>query len=89
MKWLVRAEVTKAVQARKEEKTRKARQQLQQLESSLLRQNKTVDDVEEEDDDEASLDASLEQVVTLTRLCGLFNPTTSISRPMPPCTFYA
>ncbi|XP_051192623.1 uncharacterized protein [Lolium perenne] len=60
-------EVTKAVQARKEEKLTKARQQLQQLESSLSRQSKARpaadDDVDQdEDDDEASLDASLEQL---------------------------
>ncbi|XP_051192624.1 uncharacterized protein [Lolium perenne] len=58
-------EVTKAVQARKEEKMTKARQQLEQLESSLSRQSKarpTADDVEDDDDDEASLDASLEQL---------------------------
>jgi hypothetical protein len=81
MKWLVCAEVTKAVQARKEEKMTKARQQLEQLESSLSRQSKarpTADDVEDDDDDEASLDASLEQVL-------LFY----FSRLMPPCTFSA
>ncbi|KAM0835137.1 hypothetical protein ACQ4PT_063129 [Festuca glaucescens] len=56
-------EVTKAVQARKEEKMTKARQQ---LESSLSRQSKARpaadDDVDEDEDDEASLDASLEQL---------------------------
>ncbi|KAM0927205.1 hypothetical protein ACQ4PT_003279 [Festuca glaucescens] len=60
-------EVTKAVQARKEEKMSKARQQLQQLESPLSRQSEARpaadDDVDEDEDDEASLDASLEQVV--------------------------
>ncbi|XP_047077892.1 uncharacterized protein LOC124688226 [Lolium rigidum] len=59
-------EVTKAVQARKEEKMTKARQQLQQLESSLSRQSKARpaadDGVDADDDDEASLDASLEQL---------------------------
>ncbi|KAM0835135.1 hypothetical protein ACQ4PT_063128 [Festuca glaucescens] len=56
-------EVTKAVQARKEEKMTKARQQLQQLESSLSRQSKARPaadddvDVDEDEDDEASLDA--------------------------------
>ncbi|KAM0864086.1 hypothetical protein ACQ4PT_044165 [Festuca glaucescens] len=62
-------EVTKAVQARKEEKITEARQQLQQLESSLSRQSKARpaadDDVDEDEDDEASLDASLEQVLFL------------------------
>lgn len=84
-------EVTKAVQARKEEKLRKARQQLQQLESST-RQSKlrpAADGDDDDDDDEASLDESLDQVVTWT--CALFNPTTffSLSLPMPPCTFSA
>uniref|UniRef100_A0ACD5ZIM7 Uncharacterized protein n=1 Tax=Avena sativa TaxID=4498 RepID=A0ACD5ZIM7_AVESA len=61
-------EVTKAVQARKEEKMSKARQQLQQLESSFSRQSKArpapapADDVDGDDDDEASLDARLEQL---------------------------
>ncbi|KAM0927206.1 hypothetical protein ACQ4PT_003279 [Festuca glaucescens] len=59
-------EVTKAVQARKEEKMSKARQQLQQLESPLSRQSEARpaadDDVDEDEDDEASLDASLEQL---------------------------
>lgn len=58
-------EVTKAVQARKEEKLRKARQQLQQLESSTrqskLRPAANADDVDD-DDDEASLDESLDQL---------------------------
>ena len=58
------AEVTKAVQARKEEKQRKAQQQL--LES---RQG-TPRGAPEEDDDEAALDASLDQVIiTWIRLC--------------------
>ena len=51
------AELTKAVQARKEEKQRKAQQQL--LES---RQG-TPRGAAEEDDDEAALDASLDQVI--------------------------
>uniref|UniRef100_A0ACD5YRA2 Uncharacterized protein n=1 Tax=Avena sativa TaxID=4498 RepID=A0ACD5YRA2_AVESA len=64
-------EVTKAVQARKEEKMSKARQQLQQLESSFSRQSKArpapapaddVDGDDDDDDDEASLDARLEQL---------------------------
>ncbi|CAM0944240.1 unnamed protein product [Alopecurus aequalis] len=56
-------EVTKAVQARQEEKTRKARQQ---LESSMSRHSKArpaaADDDVDDDDDEASLDESLEQL---------------------------
>ncbi|KAM0835133.1 hypothetical protein ACQ4PT_063127 [Festuca glaucescens] len=67
-------EVTKAVQARKEEKMNKARQQLQQLESSLSRQSKerpAADEVDDDDDnDEASLDASLEQVVEHLKIKG-------------------
>jgi len=51
------AEVTKAVQARKEEKQRKAQQQL--LES---RQSKARGAAEDDDEDEAALDASLDQV---------------------------
>lgn len=54
------AEVTKAVQARKEEKQRKAQQQL--LES---RQG-TARGAAEDDDDEAALDASLDQVIITT-----------------------
>jgi hypothetical protein len=56
------AEVTKAVQARKQDKQRKAQQQL--LEP---RQGQGVASgaaaEEEEDDDEAALDASLDQVI--------------------------
>jgi len=50
-------EVTKAVQARKEEKQRKAQQQL--LES---RQSKARGAAEDDDEDEAALDASLDQL---------------------------
>ncbi|KAF8779780.1 hypothetical protein HU200_002039 [Digitaria exilis] len=49
-------EVTKAVQARKEEKQRKAQQQLES------RQSKARGDAEDDEDDEAALDASLDQV---------------------------
>nr|CAB3448150.1 unnamed protein product [Digitaria exilis] len=48
-------EVTKAVQARKEEKQRKAQQQLES------RQSKARGDAEDDEDDEAALDASLDQ----------------------------
>jgi hypothetical protein len=59
------AEVTKAVRARKEEKQRKAQQQL--LES---RPQGTPRGAAEEEDDEAALDASLDQVIiTWIRLC--------------------
>ncbi|CAN6246150.1 unnamed protein product [Urochloa humidicola] len=47
-------EVTKAVQARKEEKQRKAQQQLESRQSKARG--------EDDDDDEAALDASLEQL---------------------------
>ncbi|CAL5019515.1 unnamed protein product [Urochloa decumbens] len=48
-------EVTKAVQARKEEKLRKAQQQLESRQSKAR-------GVEDDDDDEAALDASLDQL---------------------------
>ncbi|KAJ1280996.1 hypothetical protein BS78_04G274700 [Paspalum vaginatum] len=51
-------EVTKAVQARKEEKQRKAEQRL--LESRLSKA--TTGAAEDDDDDEAALDASLDQL---------------------------
>uniref|UniRef100_A0A0A9CY97 Uncharacterized protein n=1 Tax=Arundo donax TaxID=35708 RepID=A0A0A9CY97_ARUDO len=55
-------EVTKAVQARKEEKLKKAQQQL--LESRQSKARGAAEDEEEE----AALDASLDQVITSIRL---------------------
>ena len=74
------AEVTKAVQARKEEKQRKAQQQL--LES---RQSKARGAAEDDDEDEAALDASLDQVgyITWIRLC-LFSASTAFQCTLSP-----
>uniref|UniRef100_A0A0A9DDE1 Uncharacterized protein n=1 Tax=Arundo donax TaxID=35708 RepID=A0A0A9DDE1_ARUDO len=55
-------EVTKAVQARKEEKLKKAQQQLLESRQSKAR------GAAEDDDEEEALDASLAQVVTWNRL---------------------
>jgi len=72
--------VTKAVQARKEEKQRKAQQQL--LET---RQGKARGAAEDDDEDEAALDASLDQVgyITWIRLC-LFSASTAFQCTLSP-----
>jgi hypothetical protein len=77
------AEVTKAVQARKQDKQRKAHQQL--LEPRQGQGVASGAAAEEEDDDEAALDASLDQViVTWIRLC--LSRTLLNCFPMLPCT---